>query len=170
MSLVLTSEQYRQTLPSQKGRTPKPTENGRYGIAGRLGAKGVPREESIHIQLCAYVRTKYPSAIFTSESSGIRLTMGQAVKAKKLRSSSKLPDFWLAEPRGIFSGLFLELKRSSEEVFRKDGTLKQDDRILGQNVILGRLREKGYKAEFACGLGNALQLVEYYMSLPISIR
>jgi hypothetical protein len=128
-----------------------------------------PKEASIHEQLCAYVRSRYPDTIFTSESSGIRLTMGQAVKAKKLRSSSKLPDFWLAEPRGIYGGLFLELKRSREEVYRKDGSLKADDRILGQNLILLRLREKGYKAEFACGLPDAVIQVEYYMSLPKNI-
>lgn len=125
-----------------------------------------PREESIHIAICNYVRAHYPEAIFTSESSGIRLTMGQAVKAKRLRSSSKLPDFWLAEPRGPHCGLFLELKRSREEVYLKAGGLKQDERVLGQNLILQRLRAKGYSADFACGLQDAVIKIENYFSLP----
>lgn len=131
--------------------------------------KATAKEEAIHAQFCAYVRTRYPDVIFTSESSGIRLTMGQAVKAKKLRSGARLPDFWMAEPRGRFSGFFLELKRNHDEVFRKDGSLKQDDRVLGQAGVLRRLSEKGYKAEFACGLQQAIDELDYYMSLPPNI-
>lgn len=193
MSEVLSSEQYRElgkrsshrahnpkiessnlSLATSLSRPkPKPQEAGGLGIAHRLGGKGevkAPREESIHIQLCAYVRAKYPNAIFTSESSGIRLTMGQAVKAKKLRSSSKLPDFWLAEPRGIFCGLFLELKRSKDDIFRKDGSYKQEAHIQGQLAVINRLIEKGYCASFAGGLSYAILQVDYYMSLPIPIR
>jgi hypothetical protein len=122
------------------------------------------KEQSIHIQLCNYVRLKYPDVIFTSESSGIRLTMGQAVKAKKLRSSSKLPDFWMAEPRGEYKGFFLELKRSRDEVFRKDGSLKKDEHVKGQMEILERLQKKGYYAYFACGIDEAIDFVDSYMA------
>lgn len=122
-----------------------------------------PKESSIHVQLCNYVRLKYPDAIFTSESSGIRLTIGQAKKAKLLRSSDKLPDFWLAEPRGGFHGLFLELKR--ESVYLKDGSLKNDKHIQGQHQILLRLWGKGYWANFAIGLDDAIDMVNFYMNL-----
>lgn len=138
--------------------------------ASEFRKRNAPKESAIHAQLCAYVRDRYPDAIFTSESSGLRLTIGQAAKIKKLRSSSKLPDFWLAETRGIYCGLFLELKRSRDEILRKDNSLKQDDRVLGQSGVLSRLREKGYYAEFACGLTEAITKVEYYMSLPKRIR
>lgn len=122
-----------------------------------------PKEESIHIQLCNYVRAKYPDTIFTSESSGIRLTIGQAVKAKKLRSSSKLPDFWLAEPRGTFAGLFLELKRDREEIYLKDGSLSRAAHVQAQEQILERLRLKGYAAGFAGGIDDAIRKVDTYM-------
>ncbi len=129
--------------------------------------KARPREASIHVALCDYVRAKYPDVIFTSESSGIRLTMGQAVKAKRLRSSSKLPDFWMAEPAGLYHGLFLELKRSRDEVYLKgsqDGpTYRNDKHIQGQRKVLDALRAKGYMAVFACGLEDAKEWVDFYL-------
>lgn len=133
-------------------------------VIGSRRGSGKQSEASIHQQFCAYVRNNYPDAIFTSESSGIRLTMGQAVKAKKLRSSSKLPDFWMAEPRGIFCGFFLELKRSRDEVFTKDGVLRQDDRIRGQHKIIVSLCEKGYYARFGFGLDDAIKKLDDYMN------
>ena len=145
MSDLLTAEQFRTAAKVRKKR----------GV--------LPTEARIHEAFCRYVSTKYPHFIFTSESSGIRFTMGQAVKAKKLRSSSKLPDFWLAEPRLIYHGFFMELKRSREEVYRKDGKLRDDERIQGQANILEQLRERGYCAEFGFGLDDCIAKLEGYL-------
>jgi len=49
-------------------------------------------EENLQIAISSYLKYQYPDVIFTSESSGIRLTIGQATKAKKQRSKHKLPD------------------------------------------------------------------------------
>lgn len=131
----------------------------------RLSLISRPSEATIHTQLCNYVRLRYPDVIFTSESAGVRLTMGQAVKAKKLRSSSKLPDFWMPEPRGGYHGLFLEIKRDREEIYTKTGMLRDDKHTQAQAVILDRLAIKNYKAMFACGLDEAIEIVDKYMAL-----
>lgn len=157
---VITSRQYRERNENGLG-TPRSVARG----GSSSHAKGKPTEQSIHLALCTYVRAKYPQAIFTSESSGVRLTMGQAIKAKRLRSSSGLPDFWLVEPRGGYHGLFLELKRSDSEVYRKDYTLKQDKHVMEQAAIIERLFHKGYLASFACGLEQAIDEVDNYMNL-----
>lgn len=121
------------------------------------------KEESIQLALCEYVKLKYPEAIFTSESSGIRLTMGQAIKSKKLRSGNGLPDFMLFEPRGSWHGLFLELKVISP--YKKDGSLKSDPHIQEQHKVIVNLLRSGYCATFAVGLDEAIRLVDYYMDL-----
>ncbi len=126
--------------------------------------KAMKKEESIQLALCKYVRLKYPEAIFTSESSGIRLTMGQAKKLKSMRSSNGLPDFMLFEPRGTYHGLFLELKAINP--YKKDGmTLKSDPHLKEQLDTLLELSNKGYLAEFAVGLDDAIRQVDYYMDL-----
>lgn len=119
-------------------------------------------EASIHLQICTYIRTQYPTVIFTSESSGTRLTMGQAVKAKKLRSGNKLPDLWILEQRGGFGGLFIELK--AEPIFKKDGSYKTDH-IADQAQVMENLNRKGYSAMFAIGFEDAKKEVDMYMML-----
>ncbi len=161
----MTAEQFRKASKVRKNRgveqlVARGTHNPK--VAGSSPAPATS-EARIHEAFCKYVATKYPTLIFTSESSGIRLTMGQAVKAKKLRSSSKLPDFWLAEPRGPFHGFFLELKRSRAEVYRKDGTLIKKERIHGQAVMIARLQNRGYYADFGFGLDDCIKKLDQYM-------
>jgi hypothetical protein len=125
-----------------------------------------PLEDAVHRQLANYVKARFPYVIFTSESAGIRLTMHQARNAKILRSGSKLPDFWMAEPRGQFCGLFLEIKRDRQEIYTTEGQLRAIAHIQEQNQILYRLRDKGYKAEFGCGFDESIDIINEYMRLP----
>jgi len=124
-------------------------------------------EESIQIAVCRYMSHQYPDVIYTSEGSGIRLTIGQAVKAKKLRSEGGLPDLMIFEPRGQYYGLFLELKKVSP--YKKNGELKSDKHLHEQNEILNRLSGKGYYAEFATGIDEAIKIIDLYLFLkPIN--
>lgn len=129
-------------------------------------------EANIHRSLCAYVKRRYPSAIFTSESAGVRLTMGQAMKAKALRSSRGLPDFWLAEARGGYFGFFMELKRSPDELYTCKGDLRINGisegarRIREQLETIEELQRGGYFAAFGQGLKHALGMIDAYMASP----
>lgn len=118
-------------------------------------------EASIHAQVCAYIRAAYPSVIFTSEASGLRLTIGQAKKMKALRSSSGLPDLWVMEPQGSYHGLFLELK--AEAIQNKKGEWRSDH-IKEQAQIRERLADKGYCANFAIGFEDAKRQIDNYMN------
>lgn len=119
-------------------------------------------ETQLQKSVCNYLKLQYPDVIFTSESSGIKLTMGQAVQAKALRSDSGLPDLMIFEPMGAYKGLFIELKVKS--VWLKDGTLTIDKHVREQSEILKRLRAKGYLATFACGFDEAKEIIDYYLA------
>ena len=126
------------------------------------------KEETIQIAVCNHLKTFYPDVIFTCDmAAGMRLTIGQAVKAQKLRSSRGLPDIIILEPRGEgefrYSGLCLELK--TEKAGNKNGTVKQTDHVREQQEILNRLEKKGYMARFAIGLQEAISIIEFYLSL-----
>lgn len=158
--------------PEAAGSSPAPATRPKSGPSavggqskGTRSARGrvTPLEARVHEAFCKYVATKYPSFIFTSESSGVRLTMGQSVKAKKLRSGSGLPDFWLAEPRGKFHGFFLELKRSHDEVYTKGGILRNTPHIREQAEVLAELRLRDYYAEFGLGLNDCINKLEDYL-------
>lgn len=124
-----------------------------------------PKEESVQIAVSKYLRLVYPNVMFTSESSGLRLTMGQAVKAKKQRSQRGLPDMLIFEPRGGYFGLMLELKRDGESPFRRDGKLRANLHLSEQYEAIKKLNFNGYQSLFAVGFDQARRIIDHYMSL-----
>lgn len=125
------------------------------------------KEESIQLAVCRYLRLQYPDVIFACDlSSGMKLTIGQAVKAQKMRSGRGLPDIMILEPRGGelgYAGLMIELK--TEKAGNKNGTVKQTDHVREQQAVLDRLEKKGYMAKFAIGFEEAKQIIDFYMAL-----
>ena len=91
------------------------------------------------------------------------MTIGQAVKLKRMRSGGKLPDLWILEPRGGYHGLFLEIK--AEGILTKTGKFK-NKHIEEQSEMLERLIEKGYSATFVVGFDDAREEIDNYMALP----
>ena len=49
-------------------------------------------------------------ALLNGSLNGVKLTIGQAVKAKKQGMKKGFPDIFLPVPRGKYHGLFIELK------------------------------------------------------------
>jgi hypothetical protein len=124
-------------------------------------------EEQIQLQVCAYIRAKYPNAVFTSDASGLKMPIGQAVKWSKMKSARGIPDLILLEPRGPFCGLCIELKRSREELYKKNGLYRNEKHIQEQAAMLSRLSLKGYRSVFACGYGPAVSEIDMYMKQKI---
>lgn len=122
-------------------------------------------ERKLQLAICEYLKLQYPDLIFGSEGSGIKMTMGQAILAKRMRSEDKLPDLFVAESRGGYCGLFIELK--VESVFLKDGSLSTQAHIKEQAATLDRLSHNGYYAVFGCGIDGAKAIVDTYMKLPL---
>lgn len=125
------------------------------------------KEESIQLAVCTYLKLQYPDVIFTCDlSSGMKLTIGQAVKAAKMRSGRGLPDIMILEPRGEgefrYSGLMIELK--SEKAGNKNGTVKQTDHVREQAEVLKALEKRGYMAKFAIGFSEAKSIIDFYLA------
>ena len=140
-------------------------------------------ELELQAQVADYIRLQYPSVIFHSDfGSGIKLTMGQAIKQKRLNGGRRSwPDMFIAEGsvvddekgqfykdsyyplKHVYLGLFIELKREGTRIFKKDGKLVADEHIREQFDMLHDLRARGYAAEFACGFDEAKKLIDDYM-------
>ena len=130
-------------------------------------------ELELQAQVADYLRLQYPDVLFHSDfGSGIKLTMGQAAKQKRLQGGRRAwPDMFIAKPRMISdgrysyfkAGLFLELKRPGVKVYRRDGELVADKHIREQEATLQELRERGYSAEFACGFDEAKKIIDEYL-------
>lgn len=124
-----------------------------------------PKEANVHQQLVNYLKHQYPGIIFRTDfSSGIRMTIGQAVKHKALQQSRAFPDLTIFYPTVAGHALFLEIKRSKDEVFKKDGSLKKDEHIEEQAAILGKLNFLGYCAKFACGFDEGKAMIDSWLN------
>lgn len=127
-------------------------------------------EKTIHRQVCDYLKYQYPKIIFNTDLSGAcKLTMGQAVAMKRLRSSRGFPDIQIMEPRNGFHALFLELKKDGTNLLKKRVVddygypAFASDHIKEQHEMMERLREKGYKCEFAIGFDDAVKIIKDYL-------
>ena len=139
-------------------------------------------EADLQVQVADYLRLQYPSVMFHGDfGSGIKLTMGQAIKQKRQNGGRRAwPDMFIAEPKtfaaisntidGVkvstklqISGLFIELKKAGTRIYKKDGTLVADEHIREQFDVLEQLRKRGYMAEFACGFDEAKKIIDGYL-------
>ena len=146
-------------------------------------------ELELQAQVADYIRLKYPSVIFHSDfGSGIKLTMGQAIRQKRLNGGRRSwPDMFIAEPKYTKAeckvmtdddvikeahfleqkyGLFIELKKAGTRIYRKDGRLVSDAHIREQFDMLEQLRQRGYMAEFACVFEEAKEIIYEYLCGP----
>lgn len=136
-------------------------------------------EENLQVIVADYLRLQHPDILFHSDfGSGIKLTIGQAAKQKRLNGGRRAwPDMFIAQsvskvvgqksPAGysarIFHGLFLELKKENTRLKKKDGSWASEH-IAEQADMLEKLREAGYKAEFVVGFDEAKKIIDEYLS------
>lgn len=131
-------------------------------------------ELDVQMMVADYLRLRYPNVLFHSDyGSGIKLTMGQAIKQKRLNGGRRSwPDMFIAEPRTVrrdgdkysYAGLFIELKRPDVKIFKKDGGLVADVHIKEQAKMLRELEQTGYMACFACGFDEAKKIIDEYLA------
>lgn len=121
-------------------------------------------EAELQKQVAIYIRMQYPDVIFHSDfGSGVKLTPWQA-KMQKMQNGGRRawPDMVLAEPVGKYHGLFVELKKEGTRLKKKNGDWASEH-IAEQDAVLSELNDKGYKAEFAIGFEQALNLIDDYL-------
>lgn len=123
------------------------------------------KEESIHKAICDYLKVQYPNVYFTSESSGVRVPIGLAVKMKSQRSKHKQLDLIILEPKGVYHGLVMELKKDANEILTKSGKYRVNDHVKEQLESIELLRSKGYLALFGCGFHECKRTIDFYMKL-----
>ena len=124
----------------------------------------IPREAILHQQVCDYLRLRYPDVLFRTDLGGVRLTMGQAAKVKRLQGGRRAwPDLFIAEPRHkVYGGLFIELKAT--KITKRDGkTLLSSKHLQEQSKLLNALNDRGYFARFAVGFDAAREIIDWYL-------
>lgn len=122
------------------------------------------KEKDLQKVICSWLKKVYPDVIYRVDfAAGMRMSIGQAMQMKRLQCTRAYPDIFIAEPRGRYAGLFIELKKDLSCVERKDGSVKKDSHILEQQEVLKKLNDKGYKAIFTFGYTNTIAKINEYL-------
>lgn len=111
-----------------------------------------------------YLRTVYPSVLFTTGLLGIKLPAWAMWLLAALGYKNGTPDVMIFEPRHGFHGLFIEMKRGRTEyieagkrVVMYPGKLSED-----QTEVLARLNALGYEAHVCYGFDQAKAVIDAY--------
>ncbi|MTI32805.1 VRR-NUC domain-containing protein, partial [Xanthovirga aplysinae] len=88
-----------------------------------------------------------------ASAGGLRTSLTQAKKMKAAGYKAGYPDMTFHEPRGIYHGLFIEMKKLKGGVVSKE-----------QKAWIKKLKERGYKAEVARGCMEAIRILKEYLN------
>ena len=130
-------------------------------------------EAELQKNVAMYLRMQYPDVVFHSDfGSGVKLTPRQAVMQKMQNGGKRAwPDMFIAEPAprcidggwdNEYHGLFIELKKDGVRLKKKNGEWA-NPHIKEQALLLGELDSRGYKAVFAVGIGEAIDVIDEYL-------
>ena len=126
------------------------------------------REHDIYRLIAQYLQVKYPDVIYRFDlAADLKLTMGQARKHKTLHPHRGYPDLFIAQPAYFagsitYHGLFIEIKKDGTRLKKKNGEWATPH-IAEQAEMLEKLRNKGYRAEFAVGIDDAVEIIDEYL-------
>ena len=123
----------------------------------------LPTHWEIQVALAEYVQSKYPKAWFKFDLADINLTIGEAVKLKQIIAARGWPDFFLPLRTEQYNGLFIEIKKSFNEVYTQKGVLRNNEHLREQLRCLEYLQDQGFKARFGYGLDDCILIVKEYM-------
>ena len=135
------------------------------GTGHKRRNKAILTEYQIQVLLSTWLAIQFPDVIFHCDLSGVRMPIGLATKCKRLNPNRAWPDIFIAEPRGDYHGLFIELKRSRDLLYTKKGEIRTNKHIQEQAKMLDNLRKRGYQAVFAGGFEETQEIIKKYLTL-----
>lgn len=109
-----------------------------------------------------YLRLQYPHVLYHWDLTGLNLSMVQASMAKQIQHGKGWPDLFIAESRGGYHGLFLEIKPEGAVVFKKNGDYKTPH-LEAQALKISQLAARGYAANFVIGFTEAKYAIDGYL-------
>jgi hypothetical protein len=125
----------------------------------------IHHEYLLQKEVCKFLDDNYPNLLYMSDTiANVKLTLPQQARNKAIQKEGfKCPDLIIFEPKGMYKGLFIELKIKSP--FKKDGGLYKSAHLKAQEKTMLDLNKKGYLCFFAWNIKQTEDLINYYMNL-----
>lgn len=113
-----------------------------------------PLEEAEQAAVIAWCDLQgHPYNLINGSMNGVRLTIGQSVKAKKAGMRKGFPDLNLPIARNDYHGLYVEMKRVS-------GGVASEDQKKWKHI----LEAEGYAHVYAYGCDEAIAFIKDYVA------
>lgn len=126
---------------------------------------GKKDETLLQIAVAEYLIKNHPDVDFHNDyGTGARLKPYQAKEQAEMNAYRKgWPDLFIAEPRNGYAGLFIELKRDGERLQKRNGDWVSEHIAIQAERLKGLLK-KGYRAKFAVGFDDTIEIIEKYLN------
>ena len=120
-------------------------------------------EYHLQKQVCDYLNLQFPKVLYMSDTiASVRLNGQQGKRNKAIQKDGfKCPDVIIFEPKGIYHGLFIELK--VKPIYKRSGELLKNEHIEGQQKTISDLNALNYFATFAVGFDEAKKIIDNYL-------
>ncbi len=124
------------------------------------------KEQDIYNQLSAWLKLQHPKLIWRWDyAAGQKMSVGMAMRMKKMQCGVSYPDLFIAKPVGRYSGLYIEIKMAGFDLYQKRNCLAfVTPHIEEQHNCLKRLQQEGYYAEFVIGFDECVKIITMYLN------
>ena len=127
-------------------------------------------KRNIEYNLCRaiaiYLRLQYPNVLFHYDLAGLNLSKAQAGMMKSIQGGRGWPDLFIAEPRGTYKGLFIEVKPENTRLL-KQNEQPATEHIGEQFAVIAELEKRGYAACFGVGFNQCKEIIDNYLQEPL---
>lgn len=120
-------------------------------------------EHNLCRAIATYLHLQYPKVLFHYDLAGLNLSKAQAGMMKSIQGGTGWPDLFIAEPRGRFHGLFIEVKPEGTNITKVRTPEYATPHIADQASVIGELEGRGYAACFCCGFNEAQKVIDAYL-------
>ena len=110
------------------------------------------REHNLQTACVRYFRLKYPNKIIFAIPNGAKRSARQGAYYKEEGLTAGVPDLFIPEPVGRFSGFFIEMKTES----------KTSKPSAVQVEMIKKLEKRGYKVIICRSIDNFIAEVDSY--------
>ena len=121
------------------------------------------KEYQLYRAVAAYLRLQYPKVMYHFDLTGVNLSKAQAGMTKAIQHSSGYPDLFIAEPRGGYHGMYIELKAEGTRIYKADMT-PATDHIAQQMDRLNDLTDRGYDCYITAGFDKTKLVIDEYLN------
>ena len=122
--------------------------------------KFLSAEQREHTALCKWLSLQYPNLLWWHTPNESKKTPFERFLFTVMGGKRGVSDFVFIEPKGEYSGLFIELKATGIKTHKKNGECYYPE----QELFLNKAKERGFYATFAVGFDEAKKVIESYMN------